>query len=597
MDEASHSERFVSLFDKLKCVKEEMQSWSPPVLGDEAVQLVQAAKDFLASVLQMTTAADIQVTQIFVETSGISSSPQSSKLKFSFDLDLYQQILSPNCIVKMEDHMIDGQDSEQQNEELEGEVIEGFPTASVEDINDHVLVQLEPEEALPLMALTEQNQIEERRAGGGARRRRGGEFGKGACAKGGGGVMTKLCPECNRNIPVTHLSRHSRVCAKLRKKAAEVIVQEPRVPTEKASYRCKTCDKRFAFMRNLRSHRVQTHQAKCTVPCTECAQKFFDVEERTRHMLERHGRRLHCDSCDFKTHVYNECVDHLQKTHQLTAEDGQIELLLSTEREVVKRRMKEACERCGKRFSPATLPRHQEKCTGEVKVAASKLTYLCTICGKALRFYTGLQNHIKHVHNKKYPYPCTECTMAYTHEIDRDHHLFSAHGLNPNNRVIYQCEICSFKALRKYYLTKHMKGTHKGIFSAGFTCKICGKEFQKLSGLQTHQIRHKVDKHQCQKCGFKCSVWKTYLQHMNTEHEGWRMHSCPGECGFKAGDRGSLNKHAKTCKKFSLFYATIWNEKLGLFQCQNSGCTFSAYNKHVFFKHLKKCGESDNDHK
>ena len=176
------------------------------------------------------------------------------------------------------------------------------------------------------------------------------------------------------------------------------------------------------------------------------------------------------------------------------------------------------CHYCDKQLiSEKFHQRHIQTCQ---KKTIRKLTQhspsksgICLFCGKEFSNTTGLQTHIKVVH-------------------DEEKHT---------------CDLCGKEINGTFMLNKHKKLFHKALEP----CPHCGKMVKRMTQhIKTNHLKNEEKKYQCRTCG-KGFVRKAKLEDHERIHSDIRQFLCrvgKEECGHRSKLSGNRNKHEKLCK-------------------------------------------------
>lgn len=190
--------------------------------------------------------------------------------------------------------------------------------------------------------------------------------------------------------------------------------------------------------------------------------------------------------------------------------------------------------------SEVSIPVKSEK----LKQRRAKKPYKCMVkgvkCKSGFSTQEMLDMHIrKHDPNYKPSqdsplYNCNLCSKVFINTAK-----LHSHQLVHTEDRPYKCKFCDVRCKKRGILKEHYK-IHKGLI---FKCSICGKDFNKIGNLNTHEKKHFArEKH------FKCSICpKEFTQkcllkyHMET-HLGMKPHQCT-ECPAAFQDKSNLRKH------------------------------------------------------
>jgi len=188
------------------------------------------------------------------------------------------------------------------------------------------------------------------------------------------------------------------VCGNSFKRKSDLNVHL-KIHTEVKPYNCDQCNKSFVQNCNFRRH-LKTHVADSSRYCAVCDLYFKQKNQLLVHM------RIH-DNPDSKRYK---------------------------------------CDQCDKSFATNKyLKKHLVVHTG-IKA------YKCEICNNTFTQGSGLNLHIKQVHNKERNYHCTICGKTFASNTRLTRHMLIHTGERP-----YQCIICEKGFREQHHLKNHMQ--------------------------------------------------------------------------------------------------------------------------------------------
>ncbi|XP_037736971.1 zinc finger and BTB domain-containing protein 40 isoform X4 [Chelonia mydas] len=364
-------------------------------------------------------------------------------------------------------------------------------------------------------------------------------------------------------------------------KAGGASAKEQKEPQEKApskkNFVCKACDKSFHFYCRLKVHIKRCRVAKGKqVQCKECSEIKTSKKELEKHQLEAHGgpgaagtakkkkKRLPvtCDICGREfAHAsgmqYHKLTEHFDEKPFSCEECGAKFAANSTLKNHLRLHTGDRpfmCKHCLMTFTQASaLAYHTKKKHSEGKMYACQYCdavfaqsielsrhvrthtgdkpYVCRECGKGFRQANGLSIHLRTFHNIEDPYDCKKCRMSFPTLQEHRKHIHEAHS-----REYHPCTTCGKVFSAPSLLERHMV-THVG--GKPFSCEICDKAYQQLSGLWYHNRTHhpdvfaaqnhrssKFSSLQCSSCDKTFSSTTAHKKHVKAEHADVKFHEC-----------------------------------------------------------------------
>ncbi|XP_020838687.1 zinc finger and BTB domain-containing protein 40 [Phascolarctos cinereus] len=348
-------------------------------------------------------------------------------------------------------------------------------------------------------------------------------------------------------------------------------------PSPKKSFVCAACDKSFHFYCRLKVHvkRCRAAQGK-QVPCRECGETKASKKELEKHLQEAHGgagapgtpkkkkRRLPvtCDICGREfAHAsgmqYHKLTEHFDEKPFSCEECGAKFAANSTLKNHLRLHTGDRpfmCKHCLMTFTQASaLAYHTKKKHAEGKMYACQYCnavfaqsielsrhvrthtgdkpYVCRECGKGFRQANGLSIHLRTFHNIDDPYDCKKCRMSFPTLQDHRNHIHEVHS-----KEYHPCPTCgkifSAPSLLERHMVTHVRGKP-------FSCGICDKAYQQLSGLWYHNRTHHPDvfaaqNHrsskfsalQCSSCDKTFTSTAAHKKHVKAEHADVKFHEC-----------------------------------------------------------------------
>ncbi|XP_053864807.1 zinc finger and BTB domain-containing protein 40 isoform X2 [Malaclemys terrapin pileata] len=383
-------------------------------------------------------------------------------------------------------------------------------------------------------------------------------------------------------------------------KAGGASTKEQKEPQEKApskkNFVCKACDKSFHFYCRLKVHMKRCRVAKGKqVQCKECSEIKTSKKELEKHQLEAHGgpgaagtakkkkKRLPvtCDICGREfAHAsgmqYHKLTEHFDEKPFSCEECGAKFAANSTLKNHLRLHTGDRpfmCKHCLMTFTQASaLAYHTKKKHSEGKMYACQYCdavfaqsielsrhvrthtgdkpYVCRECGKGFRQANGLSIHLRTFHNIEDPYDCKKCRMSFPTLQEHRKHIHEVHS-----REYHPCTTCGKVFSAPSLLERHMV-THVG--GKPFSCEICDKAYQQLSGLWYHNRTHhpdvfaaqnhrssKFSSLQCSSCDKTFSSTTAHKRHVKAEHAGTQPFRCL-YCAASFRFPGALQHHVTT---------------------------------------------------
>ncbi|KAM8796307.1 zinc finger and BTB domain-containing protein 40 [Eudromia elegans] len=365
---------------------------------------------------------------------------------------------------------------------------------------------------------------------------------------------------------------------------------------------CKECNEVRATKKELEKHQLEVHGAVATakkkkrlpVTCDICGREFAHASGMQYHKLTEHfdEKPFSCDECGAKFAANSTLKNHLRLhtgdrpfmcKHCLMTFMQASALAYHTKKKHSEGKMF-ACQYCDAVFAQSIeLSRHVRTHTGDKP-------YVCRECGKGFHQANGLSVHLRTFHNIEDPYDCKKCRMSFATLQEHRKHVLEAHS-----REYHPCPSCAKVFSAPSLLERHMV-THVG--GKPFSCDICDKAYQQLSGLWYHNRTHhpdvfaaqnhrssKFSSLQCSSCDKTFSSTTAHRKHVKEEHTDVKFHECE-TCKEVFPTLALLQVHVK-CRHSGLTVSSASRPFCCLY-CSTSFCSAGALQQRGVTEHARQ---------
>ena len=328
---------------------------------------------------------------------------------------------------------------------------------------------------------------------------------------------------------------------------------------EKTLLKCTTCDFKTRISKNMLEHKQSVHLEGKRFACVACTYKSFYKQNVKNHIKYHHKSleissivNLTCKDCD--NDVLHECV--------FRKETGKGSTLTRKSRQEGDRNKKE-----------------------------------CNICHNVSINSSELRKHFKKCHKDKSIFKCEFCEYGSNWRSNIKTHKEAKHlGL------VNKCDKCDYESIWNPRFLQHRRESH-GIFVKQtknkalsdfkeILCDECGFIAKFGGNLAEHRKKDHVNErsHKCSDCEYSSNVKCNLRQHVESKHSGVR-YECQ-ECEYKATTQGNLKVHSRI--KHSSKSSTKGKKKFSCTKCEfssNVKCNLQAHTQIIHEKVRYPCQE------
>ena len=259
--------------------------------------------------------------------------------------------------------------------------------------------------------------------------------------------------------------------------------------------------------------------------CDICTKPFKNLPAFKGHQSEHEGdtKKFECINCGKGFHSNNRLYNHLNRTCLKKVTKAQNELIFkcpacakvftkkcnmrahfSIFHEIQK--SNKVCNICGNEFiSNKQLKRHMTSAHGY------KSDYHCKDCDKYFTSKTGLNTHIKQIH-EKIRFSCDLCEKSFTAENTLKNHKISFHDKSKEVR----CNLCEKLFSTFTQRNCHVINSHRA--NLDLPCETCNKIFHTKASLKCHRKIHRGKAEKCEQCESSFVTKGQLRVHVNAVH-------------------------------------------------------------------------------
>ncbi|KAJ8920878.1 hypothetical protein NQ315_015671 [Exocentrus adspersus] len=349
------------------------------------------------------------------------------------------------------------------------------------------------------------------------------------------GADLSFCKLCNKSFTkLSHLNRHMRTHGIIEKEKLKGFnlstVKGKRV------MECDFCDRKFRYRKSFVHHMQIEHGMSDTESDLLNADGYTEetnseLRSTTNNMVETGAsgeaseqKQVNSDEEEYKVSLENVDADGLPILENIVMKRV--------------RHRSQVCHVCGAGFARANhLTRH-------MTLHRSILVHQCDRCEKAFATEAHLKTHVEEEHINK-PYVCTVCNKPFSRGEHLIRHL-KVHQSNSDKDTNLKCSICELTFTRSDHLARHTK-VHL-LQDKRHVCVECGKAFNRLDNLKTHQrihtgVKDNAKLHLCIYCGKEFNNSSNMLRHSRV-HTGERPYVC-NICGRAFTQSNDLSLHMR----------------------------------------------------
>uniref|UniRef100_A0A2M4BDG9 Putative c2h2-type zn-finger protein n=1 Tax=Anopheles marajoara TaxID=58244 RepID=A0A2M4BDG9_9DIPT len=268
------------------------------------------------------------------------------------------------------------------------------------------------------------------------------------------------------------------------------------------NFRCFRCNRKFDTWKPCAGHMWQEHQIDIgLLPCVVCQKRFIYVSHLFLHLQThrpKHMREIECRVCGQLFANQGQRAVH-EALHRKAAQ------LAATKQQQQQEKNQQADKKRSPKQQPAqAAPETETKCNANNSDNDSD----SSIDNQQPQASGSRSGQVRWYSEQR----CPTCKHLFSNSKILSKHIKTVHHkIKP-----FICNVCGYKAARKYTLTIHMR-QHSG--EKPLSCQICPFRTADPSALYHHSMRHMDEKsYKCQICGFVAIQAFALKTHIQTQH-------------------------------------------------------------------------------
>lgn len=283
-------------------------------------------------------------------------------------------------------------------------------------------------------------------------------------------------PQVNVEIESLDIIENFQSLLETREDGSETIeCKQPAVTNQAKARQCNQCKIVCDTSEKCSEHAFSEHGSgsKHSIEMDSKTERSFSRKLRINKSKNNkvHEGSFPCELCDLTFTLKSNLEKHLRLFHKIP--DNK-----KDKKDVrVRTKLSFICSYCGKSLQTRTnLDWH-------VRIHTNEKPHECDVCNRMFRTPVTLAAH-KLIHTNEKPYSCGICNAAFRQSA----HL-KTHQLRHQDEKKFSCKICDMSTKFKYNLDTHMRDVH---FSAkkNYQCEICQEKMYTKTKLTNHMLTH-----------------------------------------------------------------------------------------------------------